>query len=166
MSIEIVMGEQLARQFGDLTGLAEHVGFFLAEWEADERRLVASDWWPMSDDEYEVLTDYHVSLTDDVRSRVIKWAWDAGKCLIETHSHGTRGIARFSTSDLYGFEEWVPHIFWRLRGRPYAALVTTDESIDGWAWTTTAAYPEQVNSLIMGGEATATSRASMERRRR
>jgi hypothetical protein len=76
----------------------------------------------------------HVMLADGVRPRLIKTAWDAGHCLIETHSHGPRGYAEFSTSDLRGFDEWVTHVRWRLRGRPYAALVLAGDRWDALAW--------------------------------
>jgi hypothetical protein len=77
----------------------------------------------------------HVTLADEVRPRLIKTAWDSGHCLIETHSHGPRGYAEFSLSDLLGFDEWVTHVRWRLRGRPYMALVVAGETWDALAWT-------------------------------
>lgn len=76
----------------------------------------------------------HVVLADDIRPRVIKYAWDNDLCLIEAHSHGGQGLAKFSRSDLLGFEEWVSHVRWRLRGRPYAALVTAGKAWDALAW--------------------------------
>jgi hypothetical protein len=76
----------------------------------------------------------HVELADGVRPRVIKTAWDTDRCLIEAHSHGEWGYAEFSQSDLHGFEEWVTHVRWRLRGRPYVALVKAGETWDALAW--------------------------------
>jgi hypothetical protein len=76
----------------------------------------------------------HVVLADDVRPRVIKTAWDRNQCLLEAHSHGPGGHAEFSPSDLLGFENWVPHVRWRLRGRPYAALVAAGDAWDALVW--------------------------------
>lgn len=76
----------------------------------------------------------HVELADAVRPRTIKTAWDTKRCLIESHSHGKWGVAEFSRSDLLGFEEWVAHVRWRLRGRPYVALVKAGETWDALAW--------------------------------
>jgi hypothetical protein len=76
----------------------------------------------------------HVELADEVRPRVIKAAWDTDHCLIEAHSHGDWGGAEFSASDLYGFQDWVKHVRWRLGGRPYVALVRAGEAWDALAW--------------------------------
>ena len=53
----------------------------------------------------------------------------------------------FSPSDLWGFQAWVPHLFWRLRGRPYAALVTAGDTFDALAWVDSAEQPEQVDQI-------------------
>lgn len=76
----------------------------------------------------------HVELADNVRPRVIKAAWDTNRVLIEAHSHGANARAEFSRSDLYGFKEWVKHVRWRLRNRPYVALVKAGERWDALAW--------------------------------
>jgi len=84
--------------------------------------------------EVESRTAHHVVLADEVRPRLVKTPWDRDQCLVEAHSHGPRGLAEFSASDLLGFREWVPHVRWRLRGRPYAALVAAGDAWDGLAW--------------------------------
>jgi hypothetical protein len=76
---------------------------------------------------------YHVELADDIRPNLIKRAWEAEACVIEAHSH-LHGPSRFSRSDLAGFDEWVPHMRWRLRGRPYAALVFAPDDFDALVW--------------------------------
>jgi hypothetical protein len=76
---------------------------------------------------------YHVDLADDVRPNLIKRAWEAEACVIEAHSH-LHGPSRFSPSDLAGFDEWVPHMRWRLRHRPYAALVFAPDDFDALVW--------------------------------
>jgi hypothetical protein len=125
----------------------EQVGFFLADWVPQERSFRISSWQPVTSSGYAIQTDYHVRLNDDAKAEMIRWAWDSDKCLIEAHSHGPRGRARFSPSDLAGFEEWVPHLWWRLQKRPYAAIVTQGETFDGWAWIENATDAEQVLAL-------------------
>lgn len=162
MSVEVVFEEPLARTFSDLAVLNEHVGFFLADWDGASQRFLVRDWRPVRDDEYRVLSDFHVALEDSVRASIIKWAWDAGACIVETHSHGRSGQVRFSPTDVSGFEEWVPHLWWRLSGRPYAALVSTGESVDGWAWVAAADRPEQVDRVILGSTEMAATRRSFD----
>lgn len=138
---------------GHLGARAEQVGFFLAEWHPEERRFALRDWRAVPPEGLEYRSDFHVSLTDEMRVEVIKWAWDSGSCLIEAHSHGKWGPARFSPSDLWGFKEWVPHLWWRLRSRPYAALVTAGETFDAVAWIDGPNAVEQIESLdIEGGD--------------
>lgn len=136
---------------GHLDARAEQVGFFLADWRPDERRFVLRDWRTISLEGFEHQSNFHVSLTDEVRGEVIKWAWDSGACLIEAHSHGRWGPAKFSSSDLWGFDKWVPHLWWRLRGRPYAALVMAGEMFDAVAWIDGPNAAEQVEFLDIEG---------------
>jgi hypothetical protein len=117
-----------------LRGQVEQVGFFLADFDPDARAFVLREWRPMPPEAFEYQSAYHVTLRDEMRPKIIKWAWDADACLVEVHSHGCDGLAWFSPSDLYGFDEWVPHVRWRLGGRPYAAIVAAGDSFDGLAW--------------------------------
>lgn len=96
----------------------------------------------------------HVELADEIRPRVIKSAWNTDRCLIEAHSHGTYGNAEFSPSDLRGFREWVTHVRWRLRGRPYLALVKAGETWDALAWVN-GDEPTSVDAIeITSGDGT------------
>lgn len=93
------------------------------------------DWSPLKRADYEVQAGDYLELTDAARARLIKQAHDRGVCLVESHSHPGPYPAAFSYSDLTGLDEFVPHVRWRLRGRPYAALVFAQSGFDGLAWT-------------------------------
>lgn len=134
-----------------LGGRVEQVGFFLAEFDAATRTFVLREWRAIPAEGFEYQSAYHVTLTDEMKTEVIRWAWNARACLVEAHSHGNFGRAKFSPSDLWGFRDWVPHLFWRLRGRPYAALVTTGDSFDALAWVEAADQPEQVDRIELDG---------------
>lgn len=153
---------------GHLSARAEQVGFFLAEAQRDQRVFLLREWRPVPPEGLEHQSDVHVSLTDEMRAEVIKWAWDSGLSLVEAHSHGKWGPAKFSGSDLWGFEDWVPHLWWRLRGRPYAALVTADDTFDAIAWIDGPRGPEQVEALVVDEieQIFATGRTLGERRDR
>jgi hypothetical protein len=47
----------------------------------------------------------------------------------------------------------VPHLWWRLGGRPYAALVFGAETFDGLAWNHSPADAVPVVSLAVDGQA-------------
>lgn len=98
-----------------------------------ERCAVTDTAWRLTDDDLE-LADWHVSLTDDSRQRLMQWAAGAD-VLIESHSHGDLGgPACLSKTDLDGLSEWVPHLQWRVSGLTYVALVLGGNTIDGLAW--------------------------------
>lgn len=134
-----------------LSGQIEQVGFFLADFDGIRDAFVLREWRPMPPEAFEFQSSYHVALRDEMRPEIIKWAWDAGAALVEAHSHGDEGTAEFSPSDLYGFTEWVPHVRWRLRGRPYAAIVTAGDTFDALGWLGDATAPTQISSLETEG---------------
>ena len=130
-----------------LQGRIEQVGFFRATFDAETRTFNLYEWCAIPPEGFEYQGAYHVSLTDEARAEAIKWAWDARACLVEAHSHSDPGPAEFSPSDLWGFRDWVPHLFWRLRQRPYGALVTAGDSFDALAWLEAPDRPESVERI-------------------
>lgn len=139
-------GEARSHLRGDL----EQVGFFIADYDADADEFVVRDWRAMPPEAFAIQSAFHVTLRDEVRPAVIRWAWEQRRSLIEIHSHGDHGSACFSLSDLSGFEEWVPHVRWRLGGLPYAAIVVADDALDALAWI--GSEPAQVEAVVVDGE--------------
>jgi len=97
-------------------------------------RLICQDIWCCAPDELDHQLAYHISLKDETKASLIKKAHDTGCALAELHSHIGKVSAQFSPSDYFGFEEFVPHIRWRLKGAPYAAIVMTKRDMDGFVW--------------------------------
>jgi hypothetical protein len=77
---------------------------------------------------------YFLELTDETRQAIIKRAHDLSSSVIEIHSHPLQIRAEFSDSDRRGFYEFVPHMLWRLKKRPYGAIVVTKTTFDSLAW--------------------------------
>lgn len=136
---------ETARQH--LNARAEHVGFFLADWSPVERQFTIRAWRPIDNGAADAQGQLHVSLPDETRSAIIQWAWTQDACLIEAHSHGRWSPAAFSSYDLQNLEDWVPHLWWRLRRRPYAAIVTSTRDFDALAWIEDPAEIEQVDGI-------------------
>jgi hypothetical protein len=76
---------------------------------------------------------FYLALSDETRAYVFGRATELDGGLVEAHSH-LRGPAGFSRTDLEGFEEWVPHVRWRLPDRPYVALVFAGREFDALVW--------------------------------
>lgn len=98
--------------------------------------------------------EYHsvgyLELTDATRARVIKKAHDLGASLVELHSHRLSFPAAFSPTDIAGLREFVPHVWWRLQGKPYLALVVAPRSYDAFAWLTDPKNPQPLDHLLVG----------------
>jgi Prokaryotic homologs of the JAB domain len=129
----------------------EQVAFFFSDPYGGDRVLRLTDVYFVPPEQFIFQSGFHVRLSDEVRQYLIRRAWDSNACLVEAHSHPGPGAVDFSPSDLAGFEEWVPHLRWRLKRRPYAALVFGYESFDALAWIDGADQPESVERLSVAG---------------
>ncbi len=96
-------------------------------------------------------TDY-LELTNETRIRLIKRAHVLGTSLAELHSHPGPWPAAFSLSDRIGLRETVPHMRWRLKRRPYLAVVVAPSGFDALVWSRDARIPEPLAGIDIGGE--------------
>ena len=110
------------------------------------------EWSPIQPSGFAYRSPYYFELTDEARGSVIKRAHDLGSSLVEFHSHIGSWPAKFSPSDRMGFEDFVPHVWWRLKGRPYAAIVVSEGSFDGLVWHSDPRNPEYLESIIVSGK--------------
>ena len=139
------------------TAKAGYLAFMLAEVRPAatcELRLV--DLYAVPSDELDLAAGLHVALTDDARAKVIKWAWDRELALVEAHVHAGDCPPRFSPTDLDGLAEFVPHLWWRLRGRPYAAMVWSRGGFDALAWIDDPIRAHPGTSFAVDGQRPAT----------
>lgn len=109
------------------------------------------DWYLVPPNGFLNRSLYHFELTDETRARIIKKAHDLGTSLVEFHSHAGSWPAAFSASDLFGFQEFVPHAWWRLKSKPYLALVVTRASFDGLAWLNNPRTPQYLDGIVVDG---------------
>ena len=103
-----------------------------------------------------------LELTDATRAAVIKRAHDLGTSLIELHSHVGPWRAAFSYSDIAGLKDIVPHLWWRLRGRPYAAIVVARDGFDALVWTDNPHQPTALDELLAGERVLRPTNSSLE----
>lgn len=131
----------------------ESAGFLFALPKAEGEATVfeSLEWFPVPPDGFLSVSEYHLVLTDDIRAKVIKRAHDLGSSLVEFHSHTEDEPAEFSRSDQAGFDEFVPHVWWRLKGRPYLAVVVTPADFDGLAWLADPRRPQRLDGIIVDG---------------
>jgi hypothetical protein len=131
----------------------EEAAFAFATTKFRENELVftVQDWQPLTSSAFTHQSDYHLELSDETRASVIKRAHDLGSSLVEFHSHPGSFPAQFSHSDFTGLAEFVPHVWWRLSMRPYAAVVVAPSGIDGLAWVQSGTKAEQLIGIEVNG---------------
>lgn len=117
--------------------------------EGHDVRFDYIEWYAVHDEGFAIRTGYHIELTDETRVVVIKRAHDLEASLVEFHSHLGPWPAAFSLSDQTGLAEFVPHARWRLRGRPYLAIVATPRDYDGLVWIAKSAIPERLDGIVL-----------------
>ena len=119
------------------------------------------EWFSVPASGFASRSAYHLELNDETRAKVIKRAYDLGASIVELHSHLGREQARFSPSDLAGFRDFVPHVFWRLKHLPYLAVVMTRTGFDGFAWTHGPDTPERLHGIQVGSRLLTPTRLSL-----
>jgi hypothetical protein len=140
----------------------EEAAFLFAHAEQGDETVVFrfADWLTVGPEGFRARSPYHLELTDEARAGAIKRAHDLGASLAEVHSHTFPGIPRFSPSDIAGLREFVPHVWWRLRHRPYLALVVSASGFDGLAWIENAEEPQHLEGIVSDGVLLRPSRAT------
>ena len=116
--------------------------------------LKARDFCLIERDDFQAQYDDFIELSDEARVSIIKKAHKTNTALIELHSHpfDSRLAAAFSLTDLNGFRETVPHMWWRLPNRPYAAIVVAPCGFDSLVWLKDPYSPECLTSLRVDEE--------------
>ncbi len=128
----------------------EQGGFMFARYAANgdgDAVFTYIDWIPLGPGDYAEQHRDYLELTDAARGRIIKRAHDLGTCLVELHSHPGPYPAAFSLSDMHGFQDFVPHVRWRLQGKPYGAVVVAPSGFDALAWVEPANAPGQLHAI-------------------
>lgn len=104
----------------------------------------------LSDGDFVTQRGDYLELSDNTRAGVIKRAHDLGASLIEIHSHLGPWPAAFSIADRAGLRETVPHMWWRLKGKPYIALVVTKTDFDALVWLDNPTVPRPLDAWDAG----------------
>ncbi len=131
---------------------AEQAAFVFAKGEREDgdHAFRFLEWYPVGPEGIQANSAFYLELTDQARAGVIKRAHDLGATIVEFHSHLGPWPASFSESDRAGFEEFVPHVWWRLGGRGYLAVVVATSGFDALAWLTSPSSPEMLTAIRSG----------------
>lgn len=152
IEIPKVAKEEIWRHLLPRRFIAESAAFMYVRQVAKEETTVFRyiDWYLVPPEGFVSRSVFHFELTDETRATVIKQAHDLNASLVELHSHDDRLPPVFSPTDFYGFHEFVPHIWWRLKERPYLALVVSRAGFDGLAWVKGPNTPHCLDGIGIG----------------
>jgi hypothetical protein len=98
-------------------------------------------------DKWDYQSNFHLELKDEEKVKVMLMAKKFNYDLIECHSHRSSGIAKFSSSDTHGLDEFVRYVWWKLPGRIYGALVWTKNDVAGCAWLPKKNVPLSISEI-------------------
>ncbi len=127
----------------------EEAAFLFAEVKEKDGALQFNfqDWYVVRPDDYESRSPYHFELKQEIQAKIIKQAHELNACIIEFHSHIDQDYIRFSYTDWKGFAEFVPHVLWRLEGKPYVAVVVTNNDVDALVWVDSPQKPPELTVI-------------------
>lgn len=98
-------------------------------------------------------SSYSVRLKQISQAKIIKWAWNSGFSLAEIHSHPfSSKNTTFSYSDIAGLKEFVPHVWWRLKNRPYIAMVFGKREYDALVWIDSPHNPKNLEGILVANK--------------
>ena len=149
LNMSLVMHNEIWAHLLPNPASTEEAGFGFAQYSSERNGhlFILQDWIPLRDDDFVFKESDYLHLKDEVRARVIKHAHDTDTCLVEFHSHPFPYPAKFSFADKHGLDQFVPHVWWRLKHRPYLSIVVAPEDFDGIAWVEDSAIPISLDSI-------------------
>jgi len=118
----------------------------------EQMELSFLEWYAVQPKDYLNRSGFHFELTHEMNSRTIKRAHDLNSSIIEFHSHLDQKLVKFSYTDWQGFSEFVPHVLWRIKNKPYSAIVITKLGIDALVWVESFDKPLGLNELKIGNK--------------
>lgn len=122
----------------------------------------AIDHTLLGEEDFAAQHDDYLELTDEARVGVIKRAHMLNASLVELHSHPGPWPAAFSLSDRIGLQETVPHMRWRLKKRPYGAIVVAPSGFDALVWHRDGNVPDPLSAIDVAGRLISPTNASLE----
>jgi homogentisate 1,2-dioxygenase len=119
---------------------------------AGDISLEAKDIYLIPPDGWQVQLEVYLEMKDTERAKIMKIARDADFAVIDCHSHpGSGDDVWFSPSDQAGISDFALYVKWKLDGKPYAAMVWGESSLDAVAWHSNFAEVQQVDEVRIVG---------------
>lgn len=133
----------------------EQGAFLLAEAERPRGRLnlVVADYYLVPAHGWEVQAEIYLQMKDSERAKIMRLAREKDLCAIDCHSHPhANDDVWFSPSDIAGIAEFAQCAKWKLDGKPFAAMVWAEESVDAVLWQGNFDSGQRVDTVKILGD--------------
>jgi len=133
----------------------EQAAFLFATTETKDEavRFHVEDFYLVPTSGWDVQMDVYLEMTAEERAKILKRARDRNTAIIDCHSHPhSQEEVWFSPSDHVGITEFAQYVRWKLKAKPFAALVFGETSIDGVVWQGDFACAEPLATLSIVGQ--------------
>ncbi|MCQ8870361.1 hypothetical protein NP945_00805 [Mesorhizobium sp. LMG17149] len=114
----------------------ERVGFLTAGVAAcrDGLLLLIRGYLPVDDGDYEPSRAVGARIGSNAMRKAVQAAYRPQSSLLHVHTHGGRGVPRFSGVDLESAKDFVPAFFQTVAKMPHGLLVLSDDAAAGNLW--------------------------------
>lgn len=118
----------------------------------DELHMKVRDVYLIPPEGWQVQLEVYLEMTDEERGKVMKIARDGDFAVVDCHSHpGSDDGVWFSPSDISGITEFAGYVRWKLGGKPYAAMVWGESSLDAVIWEGEFLIAHPVQEVLVTG---------------
>lgn len=144
--------EQLLQHLLPPSCIAEEAAFLFVQEHrsSDSVKFDVLECRKLRPSDFEVQAIDYLELRDQTRAALIARAHHLNASLVELHSHPGPFPAAFSVADRRGFAETVPHMWWRLKKRPYLAIVVAQTGFDALLWLQSPTSPQALDGVLAG----------------
>jgi len=135
-------------------GEVEQGAFLFAEEkrEGGDLNFIAADFYLVPPRGWEVQMEVYLQMKDSERAKIMKLAREKNLCAIDCHSHPRADDdVWFSASDVAGITDFAQYVKWKLDGKPFAAMVWGESSVDAVLWHDDFTSAQRVAAVKIGG---------------
>src|SRR5208283_5164606 len=131
----------------------ERVGFILAAaaQSASGVLILAQEHHPVADEDYLPDSSVGAMMGPEAIRKAMEWAFMNKVCIFHVHSHGSRGIPRFSGIDVRESAKFVPDFLKVAPQMIHGSIVLSDDAAAGRFWVCGNSGPEDVSEFVEVG---------------
>ncbi len=131
----------------------ERVGFVLAAaaQSASGVLILAQEHHLVADEDYLPDPSVGAMMGPEAIRKAMEWAFMKKICIFHVHSHGGRGIPRFSAVDVRESAKFVPDFLKVAPEMIHGSIVLSDEAAAGRFWVSGNSGPQDVSEFVEVG---------------